>query len=129
MPKYVSRTYKSRFRSFSWSHFVRSCFAFCHASSFFLAFKPIYAVTPVTLMKGHSQFFNLAISQVVYVCCLVTGGTDSLCGYQIRFESRGGPKNRLSYCTTGVLLRKLQIDTNLSNVTHIVVDEVCRSNL
>ncbi|KAH3725266.1 hypothetical protein DPMN_051100, partial [Dreissena polymorpha] len=52
------------------------------------------------------------------------GGVDSLCGYQIRFETRCGPDTRLTYCTTGVLLRKLQLDPALSNVSHIIVDEV-----
>ncbi|WAR09447.1 DHX29-like protein, partial [Mya arenaria] len=52
------------------------------------------------------------------------GGPDSLCGYQIRFESKCGPKTRLTYCTTGVLLRKLQLDTSLSHISHIIVDEV-----
>ncbi|CAG2189993.1 DHX29 [Mytilus edulis] len=52
------------------------------------------------------------------------GQRDSLVGYQIRFESKCGPNTRLNYCTTGVLLRKLQSDTTLSNVTHVIVDEV-----
>uniref|UniRef100_A0A8D0GSB7 ATP-dependent RNA helicase DHX29 n=1 Tax=Sphenodon punctatus TaxID=8508 RepID=A0A8D0GSB7_SPHPU len=52
------------------------------------------------------------------------GGRDSLCGYQIRMESRTGEATRLLYCTTGVLLRKLQDDCLLSNVSHVIVDEV-----
>ncbi|XP_069133013.1 ATP-dependent RNA helicase dhx29-like isoform X2 [Argopecten irradians] len=52
------------------------------------------------------------------------GSRDSLVGYQIRFESKCGPNSRLVYCTTGVLLRKLQTDPTLKDVTHIVVDEV-----
>uniref|UniRef100_A0ABM5FTZ3 ATP-dependent RNA helicase DHX29 n=2 Tax=Pogona vitticeps TaxID=103695 RepID=A0ABM5FTZ3_9SAUR len=52
------------------------------------------------------------------------GGKDSLCGYQIRLESRTGEATRLLYCTTGVLLRKLQEDLLLSNVSHVIVDEV-----
>lgn len=31
---------------------------------------------------------------------------------------------RLLYCTTGVLLRRLEGDTALQGVTHIIVDEV-----
>ncbi|KAH0627943.1 hypothetical protein JD844_008535 [Phrynosoma platyrhinos] len=50
--------------------------------------------------------------------------TNSLCGYQIRMESRTGEATRLLYCTTGVLLRKLQEDVLLSNVSHVIVDEV-----
>ncbi|OWF52378.1 ATP-dependent RNA helicase Dhx29 [Mizuhopecten yessoensis] len=52
------------------------------------------------------------------------GHRDSLVGYQIRFESKCGPNTHLVYCTTGVLLRKLQSDPVLQDVTHIVVDEV-----
>ncbi|XP_040277188.1 ATP-dependent RNA helicase DHX29 [Bufo bufo] len=52
------------------------------------------------------------------------GGKSSLCGYQIRMESRTGEHTRLLYCTTGILLRKLQDDSLLKNITHIIVDEV-----
>ncbi|XP_043920360.1 ATP-dependent RNA helicase DHX29 [Protopterus annectens] len=52
------------------------------------------------------------------------GGKDSLCGYQIRMESKAGTNTRLLYCTTGVLLRKMQHDGFLSNISHVVVDEV-----
>jgi len=48
----------------------------------------------------------------------------SLCGYQIRMETRASEGTRLLYCTTGVLLRKLQHDRYLSSLTHIIVDEV-----
>ncbi|XP_022373811.1 ATP-dependent RNA helicase DHX29 isoform X2 [Enhydra lutris kenyoni] len=49
---------------------------------------------------------------------------NSLCGYQIRMESRASESTRLLYCTTGVLLRKLQEDGLLTNVSHVIVDEV-----
>ncbi|XP_007195657.1 ATP-dependent RNA helicase DHX29 isoform X1 [Balaenoptera acutorostrata] len=52
------------------------------------------------------------------------GGKNSLCGYQIRMESRVSESTRLLYCTTGVLLRKLQEDGLLTNVSHVIVDEV-----
>lgn len=52
------------------------------------------------------------------------GSKTSLCGYQIRMENRSGDWTRLLYCTTGVLLRKLQQDHHLSSLTHIIVDEV-----
>lgn len=48
----------------------------------------------------------------------------SLCGYQIRMENQSGEWTRLLYCTTGVLLRKLQHDRHLNSLTHIIVDEV-----
>ncbi|XP_071109259.1 ATP-dependent RNA helicase dhx29-like [Haliotis cracherodii] len=52
------------------------------------------------------------------------GQKHSLCGYQIRFESKKGPNTKLTYCTTGVLLRQLQQDPLMSHVTHIIIDEV-----
>uniref|UniRef100_A0A096LXC9 ATP-dependent RNA helicase DHX29 n=1 Tax=Poecilia formosa TaxID=48698 RepID=A0A096LXC9_POEFO len=52
------------------------------------------------------------------------GSKSSLCGYQIRMENLSGDWTRLLYCTTGVLLRKLQQDRHLSSLTHIIVDEV-----
>ncbi|PIO27879.1 hypothetical protein AB205_0180180 [Aquarana catesbeiana] len=52
------------------------------------------------------------------------GGRNSLCGYQIRMESRTGEYTKLLYCTTGILLRKLQEDSLLKNITHVIVDEV-----
>ncbi len=47
-----------------------------------------------------------------------------LVGYSIRLESRQCEKTRLLFCTTGVLLRKLQSDSYLRSVSHIVIDEV-----
>ncbi|KAJ7986937.1 hypothetical protein DPEC_G00333560 [Dallia pectoralis] len=52
------------------------------------------------------------------------GAKTSLCGYQIRMENKSSDSTRLLYCTTGVLLRKLQQDRLLSSLTHIIVDEV-----
>ncbi|XP_027721058.1 putative ATP-dependent RNA helicase DHX57 [Vombatus ursinus] len=45
-------------------------------------------------------------------------------GYQIRLESVKSSATRLLYCTAGVLLRRLEGDTALQGVTHIIVDEV-----
>ncbi|KAM4867979.1 putative ATP-dependent RNA helicase DHX57 isoform 1-T1 [Thomomys bottae] len=45
-------------------------------------------------------------------------------GYQIRLESVKSSATRLLYCTTGVLLRRLEGDSALQGVTHIIVDEV-----
>ena len=52
------------------------------------------------------------------------GASNSLVGYQIRFETKRTDCTCLTYCTTGVLLRKLQIDPLLSDVSHVIVDEV-----
>lgn len=43
-------------------------------------------------------------------------------------ENQSGEWTRLLYCTTGVLLRKLQHDRHLNSLTHIIVDEVLRQS-
>jgi ATP-dependent RNA helicase DHX36 len=45
-------------------------------------------------------------------------------GYQIRLESKRSAETRLLFCTTGVLLRRLVEDPNLSGVSHLLVDEI-----
>lgn len=45
-------------------------------------------------------------------------------GYQIRLESKMSSSTRLTFCTTGILLRRLEIDPMLSSVSHVIVDEV-----
>uniref|UniRef100_A0A8C5HIP7 Putative ATP-dependent RNA helicase DHX57 n=1 Tax=Gouania willdenowi TaxID=441366 RepID=A0A8C5HIP7_GOUWI len=45
-------------------------------------------------------------------------------GYQIRLESVKTSATRLLYCTTGVLLRRLEGEADLKGVTHVIVDEV-----
>lgn len=46
-------------------------------------------------------------------------------GYHIRLESRVSPKTLLTFCTSGVFLRTLMSgDASLTNVTHVIVDEV-----
>ncbi|ELT89229.1 hypothetical protein CAPTEDRAFT_101871 [Capitella teleta] len=45
-------------------------------------------------------------------------------GYQIRLESVMSTRTRLLFCTTGILLRRLESDPTLQGVTHILIDEV-----
>lgn len=49
---------------------------------------------------------------------------DGLVGYQIRLDSRSSNRTRLLYCTTGVLLRKLQHPQYLLHASHIIIDEI-----
>ncbi|KAK4518444.1 uncharacterized protein ATC70_008662 [Mucor velutinosus] len=53
-----------------------------------------------------------------------TGSRDAMVGYQIRMENKVSAENVLLFCTTGILLRRLESDTYLEGVTHVVVDEV-----
>jgi ATP-dependent RNA helicase DHX29 len=48
----------------------------------------------------------------------------AFCGYSIRGESKQSKKTLLHYCTTGVLLRRLQSDPMLSSAAVVIVDEV-----
>lgn len=47
-----------------------------------------------------------------------------MCGYNVRLESAVTEDTRVTYVTTGVLLRRLMTDPNLKGITHVVLDEV-----
>ena len=51
-------------------------------------------------------------------------------GYEIRFDSKK-PKNvgSITFCTTGMVLQKLQTNPELLNVSHIILDEVHERDL
>jgi len=55
---------------------------------------------------------------------IVEDSLGNMVGYQIRMESKRTSRTRLLFCTTGVVLRRLQDDPNLSGITHVIVDEV-----
>uniref|UniRef100_A0A671V331 RNA helicase n=1 Tax=Sparus aurata TaxID=8175 RepID=A0A671V331_SPAAU len=81
----------------------------------------VLEVCPTILTEDNMQAQHLAATLALYT---LIKGQSSLCGYQIRMENQSGEWTRLLYCTTGVLLRKLQHDKHLSSLTHIIVDEV-----
>ncbi|KAF6171953.1 hypothetical protein GIB67_025839 [Kingdonia uniflora] len=62
-------------------------------------------------------------------CESAPGSDHSLVGFQVRLESARNDKTKLLFCTTGILLRKLAGDTNLDEVTHVIVDEVHERSL
>jgi len=45
-------------------------------------------------------------------------------GYHIRMDSKRSKQTKLMFCTSGVVIRRLQDDPELKGVTHICVDEV-----
>lgn len=47
-----------------------------------------------------------------------------LVGYSIRHETCTSAETHLLFCTTGTLLRRLEVDSTLSRVTHVFIDEV-----
>ena len=57
------------------------------------------------------------------------GGAGSLVGHHVRLDAKITNSTRLTFCTTGILLRRLQGDRMLSDVTHVVVDEVHERSL
>uniref|UniRef100_A0A3Q0S3G8 RNA helicase n=1 Tax=Amphilophus citrinellus TaxID=61819 RepID=A0A3Q0S3G8_AMPCI len=81
----------------------------------------VLEVCPTILTEDSMQAQHLGATLALYN---LVKGQSSLCGYQIRMENQSGDWTRLLYCTTGVLLRKLQHDRHLSSLTHIIVDEV-----
>ncbi|ORZ15198.1 P-loop containing nucleoside triphosphate hydrolase protein, partial [Absidia repens] len=52
------------------------------------------------------------------------GTKDAMVGYQIRLESKVSDENVLMFCTTGILLRRLESDPLLEGISHVIVDEV-----
>ncbi|XP_015580752.1 DExH-box ATP-dependent RNA helicase DExH7, chloroplastic isoform X1 [Ricinus communis] len=57
------------------------------------------------------------------------GSGGSLVGYQVRLDSARNERTKLLFCTTGILLRRLAGDRNLSGITHVIVDEVHERSL
>ncbi|KAJ9444789.1 DExH-box ATP-dependent RNA helicase DExH7 [Diplonema papillatum] len=53
----------------------------------------------------------------------------SIIGYRYRGAKHVSPACRLTFCTTGILLRLLRNDPLLSNITHVIVDEVHERSL
>lgn len=51
---------------------------------------------------------------------------DGSVGYAIRGENKQDQKTKLLFCTTGIVLRRLASGDKLQDVTHVIVDEVCK---
>lgn len=52
------------------------------------------------------------------------GKIGSWIGYKVRMDNRTSNTTLVTFCTLGILLRMLVGDPNLSNISHVVVDEV-----
>ena len=52
------------------------------------------------------------------------GSSDCFVGYTVRGDSKLGPSSLLQYMTGGVLLRRMQSDPSLSDVSAVIIDEV-----
>eukprot|EP01039_Chlorochromonas_danica_P010575 gene10575-11716_t len=51
-------------------------------------------------------------------------GGKGIIGYQVRLQSALSENTRLLYCTTGILLQRLQDPNYLQHLSHIILDEV-----
>ena len=69
-----------------------------------------------------------AVSIATRVCAELgepgPGNYRSLCGYHVRMDKKTSAQTRLTYCTTGILLRLLQGSPDLAQVAVVIVDEV-----
>ncbi|RYH04717.1 DEAD/DEAH box helicase, partial [archaeon] len=84
--------------------------------------------------ESHGPTARIAITQprrisaislaerVAYERCEEVGQEGGV-GYSIRLEKKGGERCQVMYMTPGVLLRKMLLDRNLDQYTHIIVDE------
>jgi len=45
-------------------------------------------------------------------------------GYSVRLDNKASHQTQLLFCTTGILLRRLEHDADLEGASHVVVDEV-----
>ena len=54
---------------------------------------------------------------------------DGLVGFLVRLEKKVSASTRITFCTTGVLLRQMESDPTLSGASHIIVDEVHERSL
>lgn len=85
------------------------------------------------ILKGRGATTNIIVTQPRRISAIGvseriaderTERVSDTCGYSIKLEKKISSKTRLLLCTTGVLLRRLQCDPDLANVSHIFVDEV-----
>ena len=48
----------------------------------------------------------------------------TVCGYQVGLDRKTSEDTRLLYCTTGILLQKLINSKDMTDYTHVIIDEV-----
>ncbi|KAK3092629.1 hypothetical protein FSP39_005160 [Pinctada imbricata] len=65
-----------------------------------------------------------AMSIARRVCAERGWSRGSVCGFQVGRAKESSPDTRILYVTTGVLLRKLVTLKNMSQFTHVILDEV-----
>jgi HrpA-like RNA helicase len=48
----------------------------------------------------------------------------NIVGYQVRMQNQTSASTQLTFCTTGVMLRRIMGDDKFTGISHIIVDEV-----
>ncbi|KAI0368891.1 P-loop containing nucleoside triphosphate hydrolase protein [Pilatotrama ljubarskyi] len=83
------------------------------------------------ILAGHGSKASIIVTQPRRLSALGVAARvsaerldDDSVGYAIRGESKQGPRTKILFCTTGVVLRRLGSGDKLDDVTHVIVDEV-----
>ncbi|KAI0354638.1 P-loop containing nucleoside triphosphate hydrolase protein [Trametes cingulata] len=83
------------------------------------------------ILAGHGTKASIIVTQPRRLSALGVAARvsaerldDGSVGYAIRGESKQGPRTKILFCTTGVVLRRLGSGDKLDDVTHVIVDEV-----
>ncbi|ORY01710.1 P-loop containing nucleoside triphosphate hydrolase protein, partial [Basidiobolus meristosporus CBS 931.73] len=86
------------------------------------------AAVPNVIVTQPRRIAAVSVAQRVAAERNETIGKNSAVGYNVRFETMPptvpASEGRVTFCTTGVLLRRLQEDRKLEGITHILLDEV-----
>jgi len=82
---------------------------------------------PIILMSQPRRISAIGVSERIAEEMNVSVG--SYVGYQIRLESKKSSNTLILVATTGVVLRRLEGENKLQDVTHIIVDEVHERDL
>ena len=85
-----------------------------------------------TIAKGEGGYCNIictqprrisAVGLAMRVAAERGESVGGSVGYSVRLDSKQSVRTRLLFCTTGVLLRKLQGNPSLQGITHVILDE------
>ncbi|KIX98109.1 uncharacterized protein Z520_06189 [Fonsecaea multimorphosa CBS 102226] len=90
--------------------------AFCASRDFRILVTQPRRISAITLARRVSQELGESRNDI--------GTNRSLVGYAIRLESKTSSTTRITYATTGVLLRMLEESPNLAELDCLVLDEV-----
>ncbi len=112
---------------------------FCSNNSIALTLQVPHYLLEEAILKGTGSETHIVCTQPRRISAISIASRVSeefgepdvggLVGYSVRLETRSSRRTQLQYCTTGVLLRRLQSDPLLAGTSHIVVDEVHERSL